>query len=111
MFSFACIYDSWIDESKGERKNTFSILTCPANSLMENIHNKKKRMPVILSIADEKRWLNPSLTKKEINSLIAPYDEKDMIAYTVSKKLNSAKNNRNVPESLEKVEYKQITLF
>jgi putative SOS response-associated peptidase YedK len=36
---------------------TYSILTTQANELMADIHNSKKRMPVILSPEEEKLWL------------------------------------------------------
>jgi putative SOS response-associated peptidase YedK len=111
LFSLACIYDSWIDPVSGQHHNTFSILTCPANPLMQSIHNIKKRMPVILSTENEKHWIDPALNSAQIKELIAPYNQNDMTAYKVSKKLNSAKNNRNVPESMLKVDYQQNTLF
>lgn len=111
IFSLGCIYELWVDKSTGEVKNTFSILTTPANPLMESIHNLKKRMPLILSTQDEKKWIEPNLTTEEISSLIKPYSENDMTAYTVSKSVNSAKNNRNIPESIEKVDYQELSLM
>jgi putative SOS response-associated peptidase YedK len=50
----AGVYDSWIDIDTGEILKTFSIITTAANSLMERIHNTKKRMPVILKGENEK---------------------------------------------------------
>ena len=47
-FVFAGLYDSWRDPESGEVLRTFSIITTRANALMEQIHNTKKRMPVIL---------------------------------------------------------------
>jgi len=109
IFSLGCIYESWVDKTTGEIKNTFSILTTPANPLMERIHNLKKRMPLILSPEDEKRWIEPNLTRDQINELIKPYPESNMIAYTVSQNVNSGKNNRNVPQSQEKVDYPELS--
>jgi putative SOS response-associated peptidase YedK len=37
---------------------TFSILTTEANTLMAEIHNSKKRMPVILSREEQRLWLD-----------------------------------------------------
>jgi putative SOS response-associated peptidase YedK len=108
MFSLGCIYESWVDKSTGELKNTFSILTTPANPLMETIHNLKKRMPLILKQEDEARWVDPMLTSAQVNDLIKPYDEADMQAYTVSQTANSVKNNRNVEETIQKVEYPEL---
>ena len=109
IFSLGCIYESWVDKGTGEIRNSFSILTTPANPLMERIHNLKKRMPLILSPEDEKRWIEPNLTRDQINKLIKPYPESEMIAYTVSQNVNSGKNNRNVAQSQEKVDYPELS--
>jgi len=111
IFSLGCIYENWVDRGTGEIWNTFSIITTPANPLMESIHNTKKRMPLILSARDEKNWVDPLLSKEKIIELIRPYDESDMKAYTVSQKANSAQNNRNIPEILDKVEYPELALI
>ncbi len=111
IFSLGCIYETWVDKSTGEIRRTFSILTTPANPLMEKIHNLKKRMPLILSLEDEKKWIDPALTKEEIIALIKPYSETDMTASTVSKTVNNARNNRNIPESMENVEYQELALL
>ena len=108
IFSLGCVYDTWVDKTTGEIRNTFSILTTAANPLMERIHNTKKRMPLILAPQDEQKWLNPTLTPSEIASLIQPYDAEDMTAYTVSKAANNVRNNRNVPEIMERVEYGEL---
>ena len=48
LFAFAGIWSSWTDES-GKLSSTYAILTSDANELMAEVHNTKKRMPVILS--------------------------------------------------------------
>ncbi len=111
MFSLGCLYEHWVDISSGEIRNTFSIITTPANPLMERIHNVKKRMPLILKREDEGKWIDPHLKKEEIQKLIMPYDEADMTAYTISKKANSTANNRNVPEIIEKFEYPELNIL
>ncbi len=57
LFSFAGLYSSW-ENSQGNKFKTYTILTTQANELMADIHNTKKRMPVILSKDDELKWLN-----------------------------------------------------
>ncbi len=57
LFSFAGLYSSWVDQNTGEIRNTYTILTTKANSMMAEIHNTKKRMPVILKREDETPWL------------------------------------------------------
>lgn len=76
-FSLGCIYAVW----KGQP--TFSIVTTKANPLMEYIHNTKKRMPLMLSHEEERRWINPELTKTEIKELMQPLDEDAMKATIV----------------------------
>lgn len=108
MFSLGCIYENWADRTTGEIRNTFSILTTPANPMMENIHNLKKRMPLILKKEDESLWIDPDLKNERIKALIKPYDESDMTAYTISQKVNSAQNNRNIPEIMAGVDYPEL---
>ncbi|MFA5850743.1 MAG: SOS response-associated peptidase [Bacteroidales bacterium] len=57
IFSFAGLYSSWTNPITGEIYNTYTVLTTEANELMSQIHNSKKRMPVILRAEDENRWL------------------------------------------------------
>ena len=87
---------------------TFAIVTTPANPLMEKIHNLKKRMPLIIPRELEGEWIKPELTKEQVKELIKPYDENKMDAYTVIKMVNNARNYRNVPEALERVEYEEL---
>jgi putative SOS response-associated peptidase YedK len=56
-FALAGLYNTWTDRNSGEMLNTFTILTTEANALMAEIHNTKKRMPVVLSKEQEKYWL------------------------------------------------------
>lgn len=58
LFSFGGIWSSWTDRDSGEIKDTYSIITKPANAMMSKIHNSKQRMPLILPVEEEKGWLN-----------------------------------------------------
>jgi len=108
LFSLGCIHETWLNKTTGELIPTFSILTTPANPLMEKIHNLKKRMPFIIGRSDEKKWVDPDLDADEVKKLITPFDENKMMAYTVSTKINSPRNERNVPEAIEKVNYPEL---
>jgi putative SOS response-associated peptidase YedK len=57
LFAFAGLYSQWMDKGTGEIKNSYTILTTDANPLMAEIHNTKKRMPVLLQVEDEAKWL------------------------------------------------------
>jgi len=46
-----------------------------------------------------------------IQNLMQPFDEKLMDAYTISKMTNNARNNRNVPEILEPVNFQSENQF
>jgi len=96
------------EEQTGEILNTFSIITTPANPLMEKIHNLKKRMPLILSQDDEMKWLDPDLKTDRIKELIKPFPESKMTAYTISRDANNARNNRDVPGIQKRVEYPEL---
>lgn len=58
LFSFAGIWSEWLDKNTGELINTYSIITTEANEFMAEIHNSKKRMPVILNEKNELNWLH-----------------------------------------------------
>lgn len=57
LFAFAGIWSAWINPVTNQTVNTYSIVTTAANKLMEEIHNSKKRMPVILEPFQEIDWL------------------------------------------------------
>lgn len=56
LFAFAGIYTSWLD-GNGNELQSYAMLTTQANALMSEIHNTKKRMPIILNLSDEGNWL------------------------------------------------------
>jgi putative SOS response-associated peptidase YedK len=85
-FFMAGIFNPWMDQSTGEMVNSFSILTTAANSLMEKIHNKKKRMPVILPEDLASNWIQADLSINEIASLAKfQISDDEMIAHTIRK--------------------------
>ncbi|MGY5847122.1 SOS response-associated peptidase [Salegentibacter sp. HM20] len=70
IFAFAGFYSTWKNPENGALINFYSILTTQANDLMSEIHNNKKRMPVVLKKQDRSRWLAGS----EINEFAFPYE-------------------------------------
>ena len=58
LFSFAGLWSQWVNKETGEIVKSYTIVTTEANELMSEIHNSKKRMPVILSKENEREWLN-----------------------------------------------------
>lgn len=75
LFAFAGLYSHWTDTITGEIHNTYTIITTEANPLMAEIHNIKKRMPVILHPEDEQKWLEIA----SFNQFAYPYSV-DLIA-------------------------------
>ena len=108
IFSIAGIYEKWTPKESDETIETFSVITCDANPLMQKLHNKKKRMPVILSKNDERKYLDKELTKTDIESFFKPYPEERMHAYTISRLVASKTQDRNVPPVIEPYEYPEL---
>jgi putative SOS response-associated peptidase YedK len=109
IISLAGVCDSWVDTSTGEIYNSFSIVTCAANSLLAEIHNTKKRMPLMLTDDQLKTWLNPEASQEEILKLVHPYSGNDLKAHTISKLITDKNKNSNTEEVIQPFQYKELT--
>jgi putative SOS response-associated peptidase YedK len=78
-FTLAGLFDQWKNEESGEILKTFTVITTRANTMMEQIHNLKKRMPVILSSEAEQLWLDLK-TDPVKSGLFEPFPEDKMFA-------------------------------
>ena len=107
-FALAGIWDNWTDPESHEQIKTFSVITTRANTLLEVIHNVKKRMPVILSRDKEKGWLETKLDKSTIQKMLQPYPADEMEAYPVSKLFNKLGFNTTNPEVIIKQAYPDL---
>ncbi len=85
IFALAGLFDTWKNPENNEILKTFTIITTRANPKMEEIHNIKKRMPVILSAEDEKKWLSPEITVNEMTRIFEPYPEEQMVFERIDK--------------------------
>lgn len=81
-FALAGVYAIWHNPQTRSLQPSFSIITTPANELMEEIHNTKKRMPLILEAEQERNWL-ADLSSEEIKSFFKPLDSSKMQAQRV----------------------------
>lgn len=93
-FTFAGLWELW-NSPEGETLQSCTIITCPANALVNPIH---ERMPVILKPENRWEWLmqqNPQDLKLYLKS----YPEKDMISYAVSRFVNRPEFDR--PECIQ----------
>ncbi len=104
-FSLGCLYDRWTDKETGEMILGFGIVTTAANPLMAQIHNRKERMPLILTPGGEKAWLDKEASREEVSQMIKACPEELMEAHPVSRSLNNARNDRNTASAMEAVHY------
>ena len=81
-FTFAGIYDSWINTETGEILNSFAIITTTANTLLQKLPHH--RSPVILDKEEESTWLDHEAPIEEVTALLNPYPSKLMNAYPIS---------------------------
>lgn len=86
-FNLACIYSFYQNPESKEWIKSFSIVTGAANELMASIHNTKKRMPLIIDNENLDNWLDPTISRNEIEHLMLPCDDSSMAAYRVSREL------------------------
>lgn len=85
-FYMAGIWQPWTDAITGEYVESFAIVTTAANSLMEQIHNSKKRMPTILDEDLAWEWLMEDIDENRIATIAShqfPADQ--MEACTIAK--------------------------
>ncbi|MBP1992756.1 SOS response-associated peptidase [Paenibacillus eucommiae] len=90
VFSFAGLYDTWINP-EGHKVSTCTIITTTPNSLMQDIH---ERMPVILRQEAEQLWLQRNNQNvQQLLELLQPYPADEMSAYPVSAKVGNVKHD------------------
>ncbi len=90
VFFLAAIWESW-DGPNGEAIDSCAILTTKPNALTRKIHD---RMPVILEGDDANTWLDYTIqTVAPLKRLFSPYPEDEMMAYPVSPRVNSPRND------------------
>lgn len=104
LMALAGIYDEWGNGGDNKVFRSFSIVTVPANPLMEMIHNTKKRMPAILDQPKEKNWLKTG-EGYEYDRLLTPFEEERMKAYTVGKTITSPGADPRDKSVIEHVHY------
>jgi putative SOS response-associated peptidase YedK len=112
VVSLAGIYSRWKDPLTGQYYYSYSVLTTKANALMEEIHNSKKRMPVIIPRSYEKAWLSRGLSKGDVMDLCRPVDSGLMTAHTIARLISQKGVDTNVREVIQPYSYtEQSGLF
>lgn len=88
-FALAGLWEHW--ENQTTVIESCTIITTTANELLRPLH---ERMPVILAEEDYDRWLDCSNQDPQtLQHLLRPYDPNQLIAYPVSTRVNSPKND------------------
>jgi putative SOS response-associated peptidase YedK len=60
----------FVDSPEGEKIFSYTIITTDPNELMIDIHD---RMPMILSIEDERKWLDAEQPVEELKKMLQPF--------------------------------------
>jgi putative SOS response-associated peptidase YedK len=93
LFAFAGLWDRSYKENRSAIENC-ALITLPGYDLMRHVHNTGAnpfRMPAILAHEDHEAWLNG--TADQAKSVLKPYPQEVMVAYQVSTRVNSPKND------------------
>ena len=90
MFAMAGIWNTYT-RNDGTKIHTCAIITTSANSLVSQVHD---RMPVILDEAYQKQWLDTTMDKVGLKTMLKPFPESEMDLYEVSSIVNNASNDK-----------------
>lgn len=87
LFAMAGLWDSWRNPETGEEKQTFTVLTCAANTRLRRLH---ERMPVVLPPVEWSMWLDPRVEGVEaLRAMMKADASKHWEAHPVSRRVNS----------------------
>ncbi len=114
IFGIAGLFDEWTNKETGEIIKGFTILTREANALMAEIHNTKKRMPVVLSEEMEDFWIDPEKSSQEVLQNVQQPIDGLLKAHTISDRINKRGtdiSNENILNEVEYPESEQGKLF
>jgi putative SOS response-associated peptidase YedK len=96
-FAFGAVWNTWEEPGTGKEWRTFSIMTVDGNDLVNQIHHTK-RMPLILTPERERVWLRPDLTTEQLEALLVPNAEDEMVAWPISQHWFKKGVENNIPE-------------
>jgi len=90
----------WDRSPRADGSYVFSctLITVPANRLLEEVHNAKQRMPAILAQADHANWLTG--TQSQARAALSPYPTELTVAWRVSRRVN----NPRLPNDVSLIE-------
>lgn len=111
IFSMAGIYDEWLDQESGALVPSFAVVTAPANPLMEQIHNTKKRMPLILRPEEESHWLSASFGEDLKQSQMNFLTELTLTARPIAKDFQQKSLTMGPGEFDKEVPYPELAFY
>jgi putative SOS response-associated peptidase YedK len=88
IFGVAGLWDRSKRED-GTEVYSCTLITIPPNALMASVHNEKLRMPAVLREEDHDTWLGAP--PSEAKAALRPYPDDLMVAWQVSRRVNSPK--------------------
>jgi len=94
----AGLWDRWVNAETQEEVLSFTILTAPAHPDFAFVHN---RQPVMLSIAEARKWLEPDIPTTEMTDLFGARLPMALDLLPVSAYVNNARNKG--PQAAEPV--------
>lgn len=104
VMSLGALYDRWNIPGGGE-VYSFSIITTSSNTMMSEIHNSKRRMPVIINPDGEEDWLYQGTSPLKLKELMNSYPDNILHAHTVSPMITNSRINRNNEEITKPYSY------
>jgi putative SOS response-associated peptidase YedK len=100
-FALAAIWDSWKRPGTSERVRSFAVVTCAANELMGEIHD---RMPVIIPPESYDHWL--STLDPDPRGLLTAFPSAPLTMWPIATRVNKPANDdaeilRAIPQEAE----------
>lgn len=89
LFSFAGMWEEF-EDSEGHELHTFTIITTAANVMVASV---QERMPVMLTRAAEKIWMEKESSEEDLINVLVPYAAEKMNYYPVSPRIHDSKIN------------------
>jgi putative SOS response-associated peptidase YedK len=88
VFGFAGLWDR--SEGPNGVIESCTLITMPANALLQQIHNVKQRMPAILRQSEHTAWLRGDAA--QARAALVEYPADTMVAWPVSARVNAPRN-------------------
>jgi len=108
FFLAAGLYSHWKNPATNEWLSTCSAITTDANRPLKKIHNAQDRMVVLMTPENAYTWLEPDLPQEAVNALMAPCEEHNIKAYSISRDL-FLKVDSNRPDIFDQVWYEELS--